>query len=239
MKEKAGIEKFEVTLRLSAFGPSVPPDDCWNKIGVNGDGTCLELESFIHCRNCPVYLRAGTRLLDRELPANYRREWTELLSQKKTVAVPGKVSVVIFQIDLEWLALPIAVFEEVVEQRTIHSLPHRRAGIVLGLTNIRGELLICVSVGRLLGLKRETKKEKSRTTYDRLLVVHWNNSRVVFPVDEVHGIQRYHPGELKEVPATLARNAINYCRGILSWRDKSVGCLDDELLFYTLNRSLA
>ena len=109
---------------------------------------------------------------------------------------------------------------------------------MLGLTNIRGELLICVSLDRLVGLDREVRKEKAHTIYERLLVVQWHGSRFVFPVDEVHGIQRYHPDELKEVPATLAKNAANYSRGILSWRNKSVGCLDEELLFYTLNRSL-
>ena len=256
-----------------AFTPrgEVAVYDCWNKIGVNGDSTCRELEKFVHCRNCPVYSSAGTRLLDRDLPANYRRQWTELFSRKKPVVTPGKVSIVIFRLGAEWLALPTQVFQEVVsargvggsgapvtsqaitppaEQRTIHSLPHRRQGIVLGLTNIRGELLICVSIGRLLGLEREVKKEKTRTIYDRLMVVQWNNNRLVFPVDEVHGIQRYHPGELKEVPATLAKNlpggvpaitsrgGANYSRGIFSWRNKSVGCLDEELLFYTLNRSL-
>lgn len=212
--------------------------DCWNKIGISGDNSCHELEKFIHCRNCPVYLAAGTRLLDHELPANYRREWTELFSKKKPTASTGALSAVIFRIAAEWLALPTSAFQEVVEQRTIHSLPHRRQGIVLGLTNVRGELLICVSLGRLIGLTPEVRKVKPQTTYDRLLVMQWNGSRFVFPVDEVHGVQRYHPQELKEVPATLAKNTPNYTHGILSWRNKTVGCLDEELLFYTLNRSL-
>src|SRR2546422_1979826 len=37
---------------------------------------------------------------------------------------------------------------EVAERRVIHSLPHRRTGIVLGVVNVRGELLVCVSLGR-------------------------------------------------------------------------------------------
>ena len=222
----------------SPGSPSVAIYDCWNKIGVSGDLTCRELEKFIHCRNCPVYSAAGTRLLDRELPANYRHEWTELFSRKKTPARAGKVSAVIFRIGAEWLALPTSAFQEVVEQRTIHSLPHRRQGIVLGLTNIRGELLICVSLGRLVGLEREVRKEKPRLIFDRLLVVQSHGNRFVFPVDEVHGVQRYHPQELKEVPATLAKNTLNYTNGVLSWRNNSVGCLDEELLFHTLNRSL-
>ncbi len=212
--------------------------DCWNRIGINGDNSCRELETFVHCRNCDVYLAAGTRLLDHKLPANYRREWTELFSQKKTAVRLGTLSAVIFRIAAEWLALPTSVFQEVVEHRAIHSLPHRRQGVVMGLTNIRGELLICVSLGRLLGLPQEIRKEKPQTAYDRLLVTQWNGNRFVSPVDEVYGVQRYHPQDLKEVPATLARNAPNYTQGLLSWRNKTVGCLDEELLFYTLNRSL-
>ena len=30
-------------------------NDCWNKIGVRGDGSCPELKQHAHCRNCPVY----------------------------------------------------------------------------------------------------------------------------------------------------------------------------------------
>jgi chemotaxis-related protein WspD len=224
-KSEIPTETISQTPSSTVLGsPSVVINDCWNKIGVNGDNTCRELEEFVHCRNCPMYSSAGTRLLDRELPADYRREWTELFSRKKATVRLGKVSVVIFRIGAEWLALPTPVFQEVVEQRVIHSLPHRRQGIVLGLTNIRGELLI--------------RKEKPYAIYDRLLVVQWNGSRFVFPVDEVHGIQRYHPQELKEVPATLVKNTLNYTHGVLSWQNKSVGCLTEELLFYTLNRSL-
>jgi chemotaxis-related protein WspD len=29
-------------------------DDCWNRIGVRGDGSCRELEQHIHCHNCSV-----------------------------------------------------------------------------------------------------------------------------------------------------------------------------------------
>src|SRR5437879_1067310 len=60
-----------------------PIHDCWNVIGVEGNGTCRELVKFIHCRNCPVYSAAGTQLLDRPLPAEYRREQAEHYAQPK------------------------------------------------------------------------------------------------------------------------------------------------------------
>ena len=46
----------------------------------------------------------------------------------------------------------LLTYEEIAERRSLHSLPHRRRGIVMGIVNIRGELLICASLGKLLGL---------------------------------------------------------------------------------------
>ena len=41
------------------------------------------------------------------------------------------------------------------------------------------------------------------------------------------------------VPATAAKAAATYATALLSWRQKSVGLLDPQLLFHTINRSLA
>ena len=47
-----------------------PIDDCWNRIGVRGDGSCPRLAGYIHCRNCPVHDAAAARVLDREQSAD-------------------------------------------------------------------------------------------------------------------------------------------------------------------------
>jgi chemotaxis-related protein WspD len=215
--------------------------DCWNKIGVRGDGSCPELARHVHCRNCPVYSASAAKLLDADLPAGHLDEWAEHFSGAQKVEEAGTQSVVIFRIGAEWLALPTAVFKEVATVRAVHSLPHRRSGIVLGLANVRGTLLVCVSLGDVLGLEQaaEPRKEKARALHRRLLVISREGSRLVFPVDEVHGIHRCQPRELKEVPATVAKATATYTKSVLAWHDKTVGCLDDQLLFYTLNRSLA
>jgi len=62
--------------------------------------------------------------------------------------------------------------------------------------------------------------------------------RVVCPVDAVHGLHRFRPSELNTVPATVAKAAVSYSTGLLTWQGHSVGTLDDELLFHTLRRSL-
>ncbi|MGP1680124.1 MAG: chemotaxis protein CheW [Burkholderiales bacterium] len=215
--------------------------DCWNKVGVHGDGSCPKLQQHIHCRNCPTYTAAALALLDRDLPAAYLDEWTTHFSRESRIEESDSESIVVFRIGDEWLGLPAAVFSEVVDVRTIHSLPHRRNGILLGLTNVRGELLICVSLEKLLGIVKETKTKKlqQRAAYQRLVVIHDKDSRIVFPADEVHGIHKLHPSELRDVPATVAKATATYARAMLPWEDRAIGCLDEQLLFYSLQRSLA
>lgn len=211
---------------------------CWSEIGVYGNSTCLELPKFIHCRNCPVYSNAGVRLLNRPLPADYRREWTDHFTQRKKLAAQTNTSAVLFRLGAEWLALRTQILQEVAERRRVHSLPHRRHGIVLGLVNIRGELLICVSLGHFLGLENLPSRELLRTSHARLLVVNWEASRLVFPVDEIPGTHRFNLQELSAPPATVAKSNYCYTKGLIYWRDRGVGFLDASLLFPALNRSL-
>jgi chemotaxis-related protein WspD len=213
--------------------------DCWNKIGVRGDGSCPELQQHIHCRNCPTYTAAAAGLLDRDLPSAYLDEWKDHFSQERRLGELDTESIVVFRIGDEWLGLPTAAFSEFVDMRAIHSLPHRRHGVLLGLANVRGELLICVSLDKVLGIAKEATKPRQRAAYSRLVVIRNKDGRIVFPVDEVHGIHRFHPGELTAVPATVAKATATHTKAMLPWEGQAIGCLDDELLFYTLNRSLA
>jgi chemotaxis-related protein WspD len=215
--------------------------DCWNRIGVRGDGSCPELKQYVHCHNCPVYSAGAAELLDADAPASYVADRTAHFA-RPAQGVEGETrSVVIFRVASEWLALPTSVVIEVANLLPIHSLPHRPNGIVLGLASVRGELLVCVSLGQVVGAEplAAVGHERRGTAYRRLLVIRQDTVRVVCPVDEVHGIHRFHPRELKDVPATVAKATITYSTALLPWQGHSVGTLDDQLLFYTLKRSLA
>jgi chemotaxis-related protein WspD len=217
-----------------------PPEvsGCWTSRGVYGDGSCPELKTFVHCRNCPVYSAAGALLIDRPLPPNYRQEWTKHFADEKRFFEAGNASAILFRIQNEWLALPTNTFQEVAEKRPIHSLPHRRDGVLLGLANVRGELVTCLSIGHLLQVERMPSLASLRISYRRLLVIHWESSRLAFPVDEVHGPHRFHPQELKGAPSTVARASPRYVQGMLSWQNHTAGVLDTDLLFSSLQRRL-
>ncbi|MBI5685471.1 MAG: purine-binding chemotaxis protein CheW [Verrucomicrobia bacterium] len=221
--------------------PTTVINACWKSIGVWGDRSCPELRQHTHCRNCPVYHAAGATLLDREPPPGYREDWTARAAHPREPVLAGTKSIVIFRLGAEWLALPIEVFQEVADSRPIHSLPHREGRILKGLVNIRGELLLCVSLADLLGVDTTAKPadRKEKSAYQRLLVVTHKSGRAVFPADEVHSGCRYHPDELRPVPATVSLASARYSVGLLSWRERNVGVLDPELVFYSLNRHLA
>lgn len=214
--------------------------DCWNKIGVRGDSSCAELQHHIHCRNCPVYSSAAVELLDAKLPSDYRAHGAREIGRAKTPAALDTHSVVVFRLGSEWLALATAVLREIVSLRPIHSIPHRRDGVLLGLANIRGELLACFSLNKVLGLTEATELNPPKTRVSgRLLVIERDGSRAVCPVDEVCGIARFHPRDLTPVPATIAKSTSSYTQSLLSWAEKSIGLLDDELLLHTVNRHMA
>lgn len=213
--------------------------DCWNQIGVWGDRSCPELKTYIHCRNCPAYSVAGRKLLEREAPPEYLDEWTSLLTQEKEEQAIDIISVGMFRLGEEWLALPAPVFKEVTEPSLIHSLPHRSNKILLGIVSIRGEIHICISLSDLLGLDAAAPSQNmSPIIYKRMVVVEKEENRWVFPVDEIYGIHRVHPVDLRNVPATVAHATGTYTKTMFVWQDKSVSYLDDELLFYTFNRKI-
>ena len=226
----------------SAPEPTRPSiDDCWNRIGVRGDSSCPELTQYNHCRNCPVYPTAAVDLLDTDLPADHLARWSSHVAQAKPVVEIDRQAVVVFRIGDEWLALASLLFKEIAPPGVIHTVPHRRNGVLLGLTNIRGELLACVSLRGVLSLQaaKEGKRDKHHAAGGRFMVVQREGNPLVCPVDEVHGILRFHRHQQMPVPATLAKATATYTLALLPWQQKSVGLLDDQLLFYTLNRSLA
>jgi chemotaxis-related protein WspD len=179
------------------------------------------------------------QFLDRPIAPDYRREWTAHFAREKRIATPAKTSAVIFRIGIEWLAMPTQAFQEIAERRALHSLPHRRSGVVIGIVNVRGELLICAALDRLLGLQSDARPKRSRVIFDRLLVADWSGRRFTFPVDEVHGVHRFHQFDLREPPATVARSGLNCAIGVFPWRNFTVGFLDPDILFNALNGKLS
>nr|WP_281502902.1 chemotaxis protein CheW [Ancylobacter crimeensis] len=180
------------------------------------------------------------------MPPGYREEWTRHFAQiagdsEASHTPDGEESaVVIFRIGEEWLALPVDVFEEVAPPRTHHSLPHRREALVWGIVNVRGELLVCVSLAALLGVEAKAgERNAGLKTFARLVVVGREGARVAFPVDEVHGIHRYGRQDVVAVPATVGRSGASFTAAMIRWDKRLVAKLDGTMVLDALDRGIA
>lgn len=156
-------------------------------------------------------------------------------------------SLFVFRLGGEWLGLPAAIVDEVLEPRAIHSLPHRREGLVRGLVNVRGQLTVCVALESLLQIdavrtdtERSVANASSATSVlsRRLVVLSLHDQRLAFESDEVHGAHRYDPALVGEVPGTVALASAPFSTGVLAMENRSVGLLDDGLVVSAINRRL-
>lgn len=184
-------------------------------------------------------------LLDRPLPAGYREEWARHFAEPDRTAVEEadaeERTVVLFRIGEEWLALAADLFQEVAEPRRHHSLPHRRDDLVLGIVNVRGELIVCVSLGSLLGIAdaRGAERGDRVKAFPRLAVIGRDGRRAAFPVDEVHGVHRYAAADVAGVPATIGKASSSFISVMIAWKGRSVGRLDDRLVLDAIDRGIA
>jgi chemotaxis-related protein WspD len=167
---------------------------------------------------------------------------TDARVAEEIVAASSEVlSLVIFRLEGQWLALPTQIVREVAEVRTIRSIPQRNTGVLLGLINLRGELQLCVSLKEMLGPdgEREYVQGKGQQRTARLVVVEKEEDCWVFPADEVSGVFHFTPSDFHELPTAPAAGAAVALKGTVYWLEKQVSCFDETVLFDTLKRRIS
>ncbi len=209
---------------------------CWKRIGIWGDRSCPDLVTHGHCRNCAVYSREAVRLLDVPVSGDYRKRGAEYFARTKEEKTKGGKLLMVFQLSGERFALPATAISEVAPRSPVRTLPKQRESIVEGIASVRGELLVCVSLARVLGLDDSSRGSAAQC---RHLVIGHEAQRLVLSVESIDGFHRYEEADLLSVPATLAQARAIHTRGLLTCEGFTVGLLDDGLLMHTLNRGLA
>ncbi|GAB4071535.1 purine-binding chemotaxis protein CheW [Ancylobacter sonchi] len=189
---------------------------------------------------------AASRLLDRALPPGYREEWARYFAEvpdEEAAAEASEVAerrILVFRLADEWLALPAGLVQEITEPRPRHTLPHRRDQLVLGVVNIRGELLVEISFAALIGLGEAEGEAESRiTAFPRLVVLGHDRRRVAFRVDEVHGLHQHAARDVLALPATIGKAASSFATSMIAWQGRMLGRLDGELVLDAVDRGIA
>ncbi|ALI00293.1 chemotaxis protein CheW [Pseudomonas sp. FW306-02-F02-AA] len=209
-------------------------DDCWNRIGIHGDKSCPLLVEHIHCRNCAVYSAAATRLLDRY--ALQQDDRAQVSTAVETDVVTR--SLLMFRLGEEWLALATRSLVEVAPMQAIHSLPHQRSRALLGVANVRGALVACLSLVELLGLEATAGVASGVRIMPRMLIIAAHGGPVVVPVDEVDGIHAIDERILDAASRSGEQASAKYTRGVLQFRGRSLRWLDEEQVLSAVTRSL-
>lgn len=216
---------------------------CWNQIGVSGDHSCPTLTTVVHCQNCSVYRQAGRGLLERPIPEDYANEWTTLLTQVRSQRQVGDqrgLSINIFRLGREWLALPTHVIKQVLPTRPVHSIPHRSNQLLRGIVNVQGHLLLCISLYELLGIDAgQSMASQSMDNNERdayLLVIEKNQDVWAFEVDKLYGLHRCTSDGLRKAPSLGRKPLGRFTQAIVSWQDENVSYLDESSLFDALKQ---
>ncbi|MBF0119106.1 MAG: chemotaxis protein CheW [Desulfobacterales bacterium] len=150
------------------------------------------------------------------------------------------VSIVIFRIQKEWLALPSIVLEKIIDAKNctklLHTIPHSKNPVLKGIINICGEIRLYVSLEKLLVLDYSNEENKTNHIYKRIMIINKNNNYFAFPVDEIHGIYRVDINSLQNMPDSVVKSKKSFTKTMFKWDEKLVSFLDEELLFYSLSK---
>ncbi|MFM8356373.1 MAG: chemotaxis protein CheW [Gammaproteobacteria bacterium] len=237
------------TERRTDYAADRESGTCRLTIGVWGDRSCPDLREHIHCRNCPVYAQGGRQLLAR-VPAdtdtdtgakansNSKAEAGISASAPEPIVVASALrSMLVFRVRGEWLAIRTANAREVVEPAPVHRVPHRNDVRFLGLVNVRGELMPCADLGRLLELPNVgPPAREAERVWPRLLVLEREQRSWAFPVAEVEGIQRVQPDAVQPPPVTVELGRSAFTEGVFEGRKGPVSVIDEDTLWYALQR---
>lgn len=233
---------------------------CWQQVGVWGDRTCPELSLLSHCHHCATYQTAGTKLLNQPISPTYLAEQTVQVAAPEQARQSRLCSTLIFRLATEWIALPADLCQQILSPLSAHTLPHRSNSTLLGIVNVRGQLLLKISLLPVLGLwqksgtekgkAKEKKSEERRTkekrveeertekkkTYSRMVVVSKRlESGLIdtwaFDVDEMYGVRAVPFDDLQVAAAGVISTTEACTRYVFDWQGKRVSFLDDIKLF--------
>lgn len=206
-----------------------PLNDCWNRIGTWGKETprCERLADLAHCSNCDIYRGAGRVLLQRPPPRGYLEEWREFLAAKPAGGSPSGRFFVLFELRAQLYALPTSALQQVADASPIRALPHNRSAALLGVVNVRGDVLPCVDLSALIE-PLAPPAQRTAVAYRRLLVSRPGNARWVFPVEQVVGLQRL---EREQLSAVVSPDAVEtLVEGKVVWEQREVQVVSAEAL---------
>lgn len=92
---------------------------------------------------------------------------------------------------------------------------------IIGMTNLRGEVLTVISLRRKFGFEEIEKNE-----HTKMIVTSCNGTKYALKVDEVRDIVNYEKENVHEVPAIIRSEETEFILNILHYQDRLILLID-------------
>jgi chemotaxis-related protein WspD len=185
---------------------------------------------------------AARQLFDREIAPETLAEWTAQTAAPKPAAQTRPAGALLVRAGSEWFGLPTGVVDCALPVGPVHSVPSLGSPAFLGLANVDGELLPCVSLADLAGADTAraapTPGPAPLRARGRLIAVTVAQGRFALLVDEAAGSCGFAPEALTPPPDTVARSPRPLVTGMATLEGRLTGIVDPESLGRALLRSL-
>jgi len=127
---------------------------------------------------------------------------------------------VVFELEKEFYGLDIASVESIIKMQAITIVPHAPTYIV-GVTNLRGNVLPVVDLRKRFGLS-----EGKKTADSRIVVAHLKDIKVGMVVDAVSEVLRINDEAIEPPPPMVTTVDSAFIQSIAKLDDKLVIMLD-------------
>ncbi len=188
----------------------------------------------------PSHTSALLRLLDQPVSPEDLAAGARAAANPSEARQSGSAGIVLFALGEETLAVPAKLLRRVTPVTSPIRIPHRTSGVLRGLCNIRGELVLCADLRHLLGMPAQANAEApTESGSRRMVVIGPTDAPWAFEVDSLKGVERIDPTNLMDAPLTVEHAIGAFVAGLVEIEGTRVTVLDGERVLAGFKAGLA
>lgn len=142
----------------------------------------------------------------------------------------NELEIIQFKINQHVFGINVLKVKEIILPSPATPIPHSHPHL-LGIIQLRGEVLPVVSLERALGMEREAEHDSSQ---DKFIVTEFNSKQVVFHVHNVDRILRISWDKIEKPSNLYALDSSNVI-GVIKEKDDMILMLDFEKIMVDIN----
>jgi chemotaxis signal transduction protein len=187
----------------------------------------------------PGEASALERLLDRPVSGAELAAAGVLAARPAEARGRGGTGHLIFRIGRETAALPARLLRRVTPAVPVVPIPHRSSNVLRGMCNIRGELVLCADLRRLLDLPDRGEEPPGGDDSRRMIVIGPAHDCWALEVDGLAGVERLDPASLRPPPVTVAYALRSFTAGVGEIDGRCVTVLDGDRILAGIRSGIA